>query len=144
MISGVACVACKCSQGLKVKWFVLTFFCLNGNWILCGRPSTRKTYVGEWAKGLVSTLQASIASPAIPLEASTGNPLDFLPNYPARKCLIISACEAGTVLMISIYMYCFFAQMPKGTFELEGWGKSKYCLLLKLALPRLCLGTTVQ
>ena len=44
--------------------------------------SLRMTYVGEWAKGLVSTLQASIASPAIPLEASTGTLWTFCPTIP--------------------------------------------------------------
>ena len=56
-------------------------------------------------------------------------PLDFLPNYLARKCFIIYAYEAGTVLMNSIST----DSLPRcqDTFELGGWGKQKYSLLLK-------------
>ena len=60
-------------------------------------------------------------------------PLDFLPNYPARKCFIISAYKAGTVPLL------LFLLSP-----VAGWGKQKYIILLKLALPRLCLCMTVQ
>ena len=46
-------------------------------------------------------------------------PLDFLPNYPARKCFIIYVYEAGTVLMIFITT----ASLPSRRL---GWTKMQF------------------
>ena len=101
------------------------------------------TSAGEGAMDLVSTN----SHPLPPLSPHFGQnwyPLDFLPNYPARKRFITSAYEAGRHCAYDLYFCRFFTQMPKGTLELEGWIKQKYSLNFKLARPRLCFGTTVQ
>ena len=85
---------------------ILIIFCLNGNWILEG---WHLLVSGRWTR--LSTNRHRLP----PLPSHFGQcwyPLDFLPNYPACKCFIISGYEVGTVLMISITYYCFFAQMP--------------------------------
>ena len=118
-----------------VKLSALTFFVS-----MAPGDSLQMTSAGEWAMDLVSTNSHRLP----PLSSHFGQhwyPLDFLPNYPALKCFITSAYEAGTVLMISISI----TSLPR--CHKAPWtrrGKQKYSWLLKLALPRLCLGTTVQ
>ena len=90
----------------------LDIFCLNGNWILWQWPLLVS---GRWTR--LSTNRHRLP----PLPSHFGQhwyPLDFLPNYPARKCFIISAYDVGTVLIISI----FIASLLRCCYAPLNWG----------------------